>query len=117
MSLHATITTGLSATAGGRIHANKTPPSPTFPLIVYQEVGGQAVNYLEATYPGKNHARIQFVVWADGPLQAEEVKDDTIKQMIDGLGAYLYGAPVALYEDAIKKDGYRFDMGLWFTPD
>lgn len=116
-SLHSIITTALSGVAGGRIHANVTPPVPTFPLVVYQEVGGQAVNFLEATYPGKNHARVQFVVWSSSPLEAEDVKDDAIKQLVNEEGAYLFGAPTALYEDAIKKHGYRFDVGIWYTPD
>lgn len=58
MSLEATIYTALSSLVGGRCYPDVSPDGAAFPLIIYQQVGGQAVDFVEAKVADKDNARV-----------------------------------------------------------
>lgn len=116
MGIEAQIKTALSGLAGGRIYPDVPPDGATFPLVIYQQVGGAALNTLECDVPGTENARIQVVVWAKTRIAASELARDVRDALTVTLKAYTYAAPVSLYDDTLKLYGSRADYSLWFTP-
>ena len=64
MSAEAALVPLLTGLVSGRIYPDVAPSGAGLPRIVYQQVGGQAINYTEGTLPGTENARIQVVCWA-----------------------------------------------------
>lgn len=116
MGIEASIKTTLAAIAGGRTYPDVPPDAPTFPLNVYQQVGGSVINPLEGTDPNKDNARIQIVTWAKTRLEASSVARLVRIAMADTLDAILLGAPVSVYDETTKLYGSRADYSVWFTP-
>ena len=117
MSLEATIKTLLGPLVGGRCSADTIPDNPTFPLIVYQQVGGRAMEYADQTIPDKEHARVQVVVWSKSRPEASQIARAARAAIIgSGMPAQTYAAPVSLYQEDLKLYGSRTDYGLWYLP-
>ena len=117
MSLEATIKTLLGPLVGGRLYADITPDNPTFPLIVYQQVGGRTTEYADQTIPDKEHARVQVMVWAKSRLEASQIARAARAAIIgNNWPAQTYAAPVSLYQEELKLYGSRTDYGVWYTP-
>lgn len=64
MSAEAALVPLLTGLVSGRIYPDVAPSGAGLPRIVYQQVGGQAINYTEGTMPGTENARMQVVCWA-----------------------------------------------------
>ena len=60
----------LSPLVQGRVYPNRAPSGSALPRIVYQQVGGVTVDFLEGTLPDKENARMQIVCWAATLLEA-----------------------------------------------
>jgi hypothetical protein len=116
VGIEATLKTTLSSLVGGRVYPDTPPDNPTFPLIVYQQVGGQAVEYLEGVLADKDNARIQIVVWSKTRLEASSIARSARDELVGTLTATTLAAPVSLYEEELKIYGSRTDYSVWFTP-
>lgn len=117
MSLESTLKTLLGPLVGGRLYADITPDGAAFPLIVYQQVGGRAMEYADQTIPDKEHARVQVMVWAKSRLEASQIARTARAAIIgNNWPAQTYAAPVSLYQEELKLYGSRTDYGLWYTP-
>lgn len=116
MGIEASIKTALAPVAGGRTYPDVPPDNPTFPLNIYQQVGGNVINPLEGGDPNKDNARIQIVTWAKTRLAASSTAREVRTAMVFGLNAILLGAPVSLYDEQTKLYGSRADYSVWFTP-
>lgn len=117
MSLEATIKTLLGPLVGGRCYPDVTPDGAAFPLIVYQQVGGQAVDYVEGKVADKDNARVQVHVWATTRLEASQIARAARVALVEGAAnATTLGAAVSLYDEVLKLYGSRCDYGLWYTP-
>lgn len=64
MSAEAALVPLLTGLVAGRIYPDVAPSGAGLPRIVYQQVGGQSINYTEGTLPVTENARIQVVCWA-----------------------------------------------------
>lgn len=116
MSIEATIKATLGSLVGNRVYPDTPPDNPTFPLIVYQQVGGEVINPLEGSDPNKDNARVQVVTWAKTRLEASSVARQVRVALTSTLNATMLGAPVSLYEEELKLYGSRADYSLWYTP-
>lgn len=117
MSIEADLKAVLGPLVGGRVYPDVNPDNPVFPLIVYQQVGGDAVEYLEGAVADKDHARMQIVVWSKSRLEASSIARAARLIIVEGsLKGTTYGAPVSLHEEALKLYGARTDYGLWYAP-
>lgn len=116
MGIEASIKSALASIAGGRTYPDATPDNPTFPLNVYQQVGGEVLNPLEGGDPGKDNARIQLVTWATTRLEASSVSRQSRLALVSSLNATLLGAPVSIYDKTLKLYGSRADYSIWYTP-
>lgn len=120
MTIEADIKTALSGVAGGRVYPDTTDGVPTplvYPLVIYQQTGGDVLNPLECTDPNLDHARVQFWVWSKSRLTTSSVARQVRVALTTGsLKAYAYSAPVSEYNDTLKLYGARCDYGIWYTP-
>lgn len=116
MGLEASIKTALASVAGGRTYPDVPPDAPTFPLNVYQQVGGAVLNPLEGGDPNKDNARVQVVTWARTRLEASSVAREVRLAMSAALNATLLGAPVSVYDETTKLYGARADYSVWYAP-
>jgi hypothetical protein len=116
MGIEASMKTALAAIAGGRTYPDTTPDTPTFPLNVYQQVGGAVINQLEGGDPGKDNARVQVVTWSRTRLEASSVARAVRLALSSSLNATMMGAPVSLYDITTKLYGARADFSIWYTP-
>lgn len=118
MSLEAKLKALLGPLVAGRTYPDVTPDKPVFPLIVYQGAGGKEQWYVEGKRREKRHQRVQFYVWSATRAEASAIADQisTLLCESDFPAVEPYGAPVSLYEEAIKKYGTRQDFGIWFLP-
>jgi hypothetical protein len=116
VAIEASIKTALAAIAGGRTYPDTPTDSPTFPLNIYQQVGGSVINPLDGADPNKDNARIQIVTWAKTRLEATSVARQVRVAMTSTLNATLLGAPVSIYDEMTKNYGSRADYSVWYTP-
>ena len=87
-----------------------------FPHLIYQQVGGQATNYLDGGRPSQRRARIQVVVWAETRTEADRIAyqvENTLRA--EPVYAHVEGALTALYEPTLNAYGTRQDFSLWYA--
>lgn len=107
----------LGPLVNGRVSPDSTPDNPVFPLIVYQQVGGQALAFTEKRLPDHQHARMQIVVWSKSRLEASQLIRAAERAIIESpYPSEAYGAAVSDYNAELKLRGSRQDFGIWF-PD
>ena len=117
MTIEASIKTALSSIVSGRVYPDVTPDNPTFPLIVYQQVGGDVVEFVEGEVADKDNARMQVWVWATTRLEASSIARQARLALVEGsLKATTMGAPVSEYNEVLKKYGNRTDFNIWYSP-
>lgn len=115
MSLVGEIRALLDPLVGGRVYADVPPDVPAYPLITFQQVGGQAFWYMEKSMPGHRHARIQINVWSKNRPEADSLGRQVEKTLCEANQiTQPYGALTALYESALRIFGTRQDFGIWF---
>lgn len=116
MSLESTLFDALKGLVGSRVFPDVAPENTTRPYITYQQVGGQAVNFLDTTVPSKKNARIQINTWADTRQSAAALSrqvEDTLRS-VAALQTQALGAAVSIYEMDTKLRGARQDFSVWF---
>lgn len=64
MSAEATLYTLLSGLVAGRVFPDVAPEGSALPRIVYQQVGGQGLSFIDGTMPSKENGRMQIACWA-----------------------------------------------------
>ena len=117
MTVEASIYTALKSLVGNRVYRDIAPQTVTeTPRIIFQQVGGAAVNFLDPTVPSKKNGRWQINVWGDRRddvmALAHEVEDTLRAYTV--LQATVLGAPVALYEEETRLFGAMQDFSFWF---
>ena len=117
MSLEATIYSLLGPLVGGRCYPDVSPDGAARPLIIYQQVGGKAVDYVEAKVADKDNARVQVHVWSNSRLEASSFARAARVALVEGVAnATTLGAAVALYDEPLKLYGSRQDFSVWYAP-
>ncbi|MCR4158822.1 DUF3168 domain-containing protein [Kerstersia gyiorum] len=107
----------LRGLVANRCYPDITPDNPVFPLIVYQVVGGQALEWLDRTLPDSENYRVQVMCWSksrkDTNALALAVRKAVIEEGDDFDSAQTIGQAVSLYEEPIKAYGSRQDFSIW----
>jgi hypothetical protein len=120
MSLEATVCGLLGPLVGGRCYVDDTSGAKlpqVFPLIIIQEVGGQAIDYLEGKVADKDNARLQVHVWAVTRAEAKQIARAARVALVEGATkATTLGNAVALRDQAANLRGTRQDFSIWYVP-
>ncbi|NHC63104.1 tail completion protein gp17 [Paenalcaligenes suwonensis] len=118
MTVEAAVFSLLGPLVSQRCYPDVTPENPTFPLIIYQVVGGEAKDYLERRLPDCEHYRVQVFCWSKSRAEASalalNVRQQIIEQGKDKFpSASTVGQRVSQYEDVLKLYGTRQDFSVW----
>ena len=115
MSMEIALFEALRGLVSDRVYPDVAPENTIRPYITYQQVGGDAVNFVESTIPAKKNARMQINVWADTRLTATAMGaavEDVLRTLV-ALQPTVLGAAVATYDDVTKLRGTMQDFSLW----
>lgn len=116
MSIESLVIDVLGGLAGGEVYPDFAPEGTPRPYIVYQVVGGEAINYVEGTPPGKRNARLQVAVWSDTRLEASALANQVENAMraAGPLQVTVLGAAVSTWDEEAKARGARQDFSVWY---
>jgi|SRR5690606_23597877 hypothetical protein len=117
MSLESDIVAALTSLVSGRVFPEFAPYSTAKPFITYQQVGGAAENFLEATVVGKKNARIQINCWTTTRQSANNLARQVEGALVpSALKAYVLGAFIAVYEEDVEPPlyGTHQDFSVWY---
>jgi hypothetical protein len=116
MSVESDLFGVLGPLVSSRAYPDVAPLGATLPYITYQQVGGNAINFLSGI-PDQRNGRFQINVWASTRSDASTL----IRQVEDALRlsttlrATTQGGAVSGYEDELKLYGSRQDFSVWFS--
>lgn len=98
-----------------RVYPDLAPDPVTKPYIVYQQVGGAAVQFVGADVPSKKNSRMQVSVWGETRAQVSALAvqvEDTLRGTAS-LQTIVLSAPVATYDPDTKLRGSQQDFSIW----
>ena len=116
MTVESVIFDSLKGLVSNRVYPDLAPTMPTKPYVTYQQVGGQAVNFLDTTVPGKKRSRFQVNVWGDTRSQVSALAgqvEDALRAVV-ALQTVIEGAPIATYEPDTKLRGSMQDFSFLY---
>jgi hypothetical protein len=114
MTVEADLQTVLTSVVA-RSFPDFAPTKTGLPYCTFQQIGGEAVNYVDATMPDHDHGEFQVNVWAATRKEAKAL----IKQIDAALrGAAAFTArpvsgPVSDFDADMKRYGSRQDFSIW----
>lgn len=115
MSAEATIHSLLSGLVAGKVWPDVAPSGVARPFIVYQQVGGQSIAFMDGTFPSKENGRMQIVCWAATRLAAINLAKQ-VEAAVCGsasLQATPLGARVSEFEAETGLYGAMQDFSVW----
>jgi len=99
----------------GRCAPDITDDNPVYPLIVYQGVGGVAVDFTEQKAAEDDNARVQVWVWSRTRLEASALSRSVRDVLLDSsLKVKTLGAPISDTNGLLKLYGARTDFSIWY---
>lgn len=113
--IEADIFNALKGLAANRVFPDVAPAGSVLPYCVYQQVGGVAINFLEATVVGKRNGRFQVSCWSASRSTTSTLARAIEDAMVTTLKATVIGAPISVYEEETQLFGSMQDFSLWFT--
>jgi len=115
MSVESDLFAVLGPLVSNRAYPDVAPDGVAKPYLTYQQVGGNALNFLSGI-PDKRNGRFQINVWASTRVAASTLirqVEDALRQST-ALRATTEGGAVSDYEDDLKLYGARQDFSVWF---
>lgn len=117
MTIESSLFALLGPLVGGRCYPDSTPDSPEFPAVIYQVVGGQALEWLDRTLPETENYRVQVEIWAKTRKEASALALAVRQKIIEDGAAFdsaqTLGQAVTDYQAALKIYGSRQDYSVW----
>ena len=115
MSVESDIFNTLRGLVADRVFPDVAPFNTPRPYITYQQVGGEALSFVENDVPSKKHARFQISVWANTRAEASALVLQVEQAMLtaSAFQARPLGAPIAAYDDDTDVRGAHQDFSVW----
>lgn len=115
MSVESIIFDTLKGLVGNRVYPDIAPDIVTKPFIVYQQVGGASVNFIDATVPSKKNGRFQVAIWGEtrSSVSSLAIQVEDAMRVATSLQTTVIGAPVSVYEADTKLRGSMQDFSVW----
>lgn len=115
MSIEATLFEVIGPLVDGRVFPDTASGKTELPFVIYQQIGGQPVNYL-AGVPDKENGRFQVVVWSDDREQANALlRAIRASLCVAPLQATVMNGVNSLYEPETGLRGAQQDFSIWFA--
>lgn len=115
MSMETVVFNALQALVSGRVFPDLAPEDTIKPYITFQQVGGEAINFIEGAIPSKRNSRVQLNVWALSRKEAAELArqvEDTLRTT-SALQTTVLGSHSSDYEPETQLYGTRQDFSFW----
>lgn len=115
MTVEADLHTLLDGMAAGGAYPDVADDNPVVPYIVYQQISGEPLAFLERALPSKKNGRFQIAVWATTRKDAAAIALQIENAMLltTAFQVEVIGGPTAAYDDETKLRGTRQDFGIW----
>lgn len=115
MSAETAIYTALKGLVSNRVYPDVAPSGSALPRIVYQQVGGQSVQFMDGTLPNKENGRFQVACWGTTRVAVVNLAKqvETAICAVPELQATPLGARVSEYEDDTQLYSARQDFSCW----
>ena len=117
MSAEVALVPLLTGLVAGRIYPDVAPSGAGLPRIVFQQVGGQAMTYLEGALPDKENARMQVVCWGASRFAAANLAKQVEAAIKSSplIQASAIGARISGYEQDTALYSSHQDFSIWTT--
>lgn len=116
MTVESDLLAVLEPLVGGRVYANEAPDSVATPYMVYQQVGGVAIAFLEkSAMPSKKNGRIQINTWTTtkAATAALALAVEAAVVLSTRFDAEALGAPVDVDGSLVDLFGQQQDFSVW----
>lgn len=115
MTIEADIFNTLKALVANRVYPDLAPIGTARPFIVYSQVGGEALSFLERALPDKKNGRFQLDVFADSrtACAAVALQAEAAMAAATGFQAGAMSAPVSSYEPDVLIYGSMQDFSVF----
>lgn len=116
MTVESDIYAALQGLVGGRVYPDQAPEIPQAPFIIYSQVGGRPINYLNGV-PDKRNGRFQVNVWASTRDEASGIcrRVEDALRLDPKLLAVTLSGQLSAYVEATRWYGAQQDFSIWFT--
>jgi len=105
----------ISALFVGRVYPDVAPKGTAAPYATYQQVGGQAVQFVGLDVPSKRNARVMLKAWATTRMGAANLASEIEELMLTS--TVLQASPIGSFSSEYDKDtgtyGSRQDFSCW----
>lgn len=114
-TVEAAIFDTLKTLVGNRVYPDLAPIGAARPFIVYGQVGGQALSFLEKALPDKKHGRFQIDVYAGSRMACAAValQVESAMTAATAFQCRALGAPVSTYEPDVIIFGSQQDFSVF----
>lgn len=116
MTVEADIFNALKGLVSNRVYPDlNDAPTVTTPYIVYQEISGEVVNFMEAAEASKKNGRFQVACWAStrATSKALALQVETAMVTASAFQAKPIGGQTSVYDEDTKLRGTRQDFTVW----
>ncbi|HYD58968.1 MAG TPA: DUF3168 domain-containing protein [Noviherbaspirillum sp.] len=115
MTVEASIFDLLKGLVSTRVYPDVAPANVAKPYIVYQQVGGDVVTFVDNMVPSKQNGRFQFSTWAATRAAAATLALQVENSLTTAVAfqARPLGAPTARYEPDGPVYGAQQDFSIW----
>lgn len=101
---------------GGRVYPDVAEIGKNLPIVIWQQVGGDSVNYLGNEFTDKKNARIQITVYGKTRIEVMDlIRDIENILVVNPIYAEAVGAAFSTYDEATKMRGATQDFSVWIT--
>lgn len=116
MTVEADIFNALKGLVSNRCYPDMNDsPTLTAPYIVYQEISGEAMVFLERAEPSKENGRFQVACWATTRAASKALAKqvETAMTMATAFQAKPIGGKTSVVDEDTKLRGTRQDFTVW----
>jgi hypothetical protein len=117
MTVEAAIFDALRVLVVDRVYPDVAPDNVARPYITYQQIGGQAVNFIDGAAPSMRNSRFRINVWTDRRAEAAALNAlvETALRAAPTLRTTVSSGPVALADPDTRLRGMSQDFSFWFA--
>ena len=115
MAVEASLFTLLGPLVSNRVYPDVAPVDAAMPYLVYQQVGGDIVSFLEGTLPSKENGYFQITAWSPTRLGASALIRQVEAAIISSAAfqAQALSGPVSAYTDENNTYGSHQQFSIW----
>lgn len=100
---------------GGRVYPDSAPANARVPFAIYQQVGGQPVNFMAGSSLTRN-GRFQIAVWSNDRVEASQCMREVETLLVEDARtqATVLGGAISTHDAEVKRYGAMQDFSIWF---